>query len=1652
MGNGPKGRRKSSSADLSRHDSFSPRHGDLRKADPQGRSEEHRPTILNRDIKEAPKFFAPRSLYLFTLDNPLRQLCLRTVTSKVFEYVILLVILLNCIFLACDSKSPNFEESYTYSVIEMAEYFFIAIFTLECVLKVIALGFVLDKGTYLRDSWNVLDFLVVVLAYVALLGMANFTAIRSVRFLRPLRTISGVEGMRKLVKTLINAIPMLIDVVLLFIFMLTMLGILAIQIFAGQLRYRCATAEPPASLANRTAVTWIVNDDYGDMPCTGPKLKEVDDVYWQSDGTLHVGETKTGFGLFECSEIGPDAYCVKDKNPNFGITSFDNIFLAWLTIFQSISLEGWTDIMYFVQDAVTPWAWVYFVIMIAFCSLFTVNLALAVLYVHFMKQKSEEDEARQIMEALVDKKKSKSKRLSKSDNQVIVHTNTHAIKRVCYKLQASPKFEMLTVFFIIANTVVMACEIHPLDDTYEQTSLICNYVFTAYFLMEMVVKIIGLGFKGYGQDSMNVFDAVVVVISVIEIIIGLATNSSGGGMFSVFRAFRLLRVFRLARNWKELNQVINTVFSSLASIAYLSLILLLFIFIFALLGKEFFGFKFYFCEFVENAEAVCPPGQKDVCPKHYDCYVKCYDDNLYNTTGSYMAIEASRYNDQARCDKYCVLGGDACDGSCWSAAGIECWAKVGHCDISRHNFDDIYTSIVTIFQVLTGENWNEVMYDGIRTTSYLAALYFVVLTVMGNYIVLNLFLAILLDQFDHELKTEENERDPLRISFIEELPRIPSSKEDNFVKEVKGGGDNGNANANPNANSKADSNAHNDTLTRENSQIREKYQDNDPLKPLVCYDTVNIEEEEEEDKRKQAEKNKPKMEGRALFVFGVDNQFRKQCYDIAISKWFEYFIIFLIVCSSITLAIDGPELDKKSKLKKALDELDAVYTWLFVLEVVLKVIAFGFCKGEHAYVKNPWNVLDFIIAILGVFVWASSGNEQFEAVKAIRTVRALRPLKMASRAEGMKVVVNALFMSIPAICNVMLVCLFLFLVFGIFGINLFGGKFFYCENMSTGERLDPRNILPPDSQNVITKEWCDAGSHTITYPPGIEPYTITHYWTNQEWNFDNIANALLTLFEMASLELWLDIMYNSADMTGIDKNPKYNHSRYIELFHIVFIVVGGFFLLNLFVGATIEKFNEMKERGTWLLTAEQQEWTKVQRIISSAKARKEFVKPKNALRKFCYGIVTQNWFENLIMGSILVNIIFMSMVHAGMSKAFEDMLFWVNFGFSCLFLLEAVARNLGIGPKAYFGDGWYVFDFIIVCLSVIGIIFDFAAGPEIPAVNVFRVFRFARIFRLIPKAKGLQRLFRTLYFSMPALGNVGSVLALFFFIYAVMGMSLFGTVKFQGTLNRHANFRNFFSSMLVLFRMTTGESWNGIMHDTMIKTACVEVLRWELLTSCSDATCDTYVDQGDPILDSLESDVDYINRCGVFPIITVIYFCTFVVLCAFLLLNLVIAIIIDNFEDVNDEFAITQEGINQFVEAWSHLDPQATHFIDIEDLEKLIFMLNPPLGLKGRDDSVDGVLVKLHIVIRAKRVHFVETLHALAARVSATNLPARDESKIFKLMKNRLPSFEREAVPKHTIAQYHAALHVQASVRAFLKRTDWLFKQKSMRREGMNVN
>ena len=714
---------------------------------------------------------APKAFFVLGLDNPLRKLAVNVYRWKVFDNFILFMIIMNCIFLAMSSNRPGFEDSKLYAVCEVAEIIFTVVFTLELLVKSVAMDFIYSKGSYLRDPWNVIDFLVVVLGLIAFSpSVGNYTAIRTVRVLRPLRTITGVEGMRVLVSTLMRSIPMLLDVLVLCAFAFFIFGIIGVQTFKGVLRNRCHTVT--GVVENPELGIWEprleLAADLQDDICSGPLWYTFEGM--RGDNVIEwspLGEepfwaysgAKNGTGLNNCPG---GMVCSEYENPNFGITNFDNILYAWLTIFQAISMEGWTDIMYQVQDAVNPWVWIYFVIMIVFGSFFAVNLALAVLYLYFT-----DDEATGATLGQDEGSSPVAKVAAAGAEADGDKDDARPMwKQRMYKLALDSRFEALTMGLIIFNTIVMAAEHYPSPEWLVDASEVINWVLSGYFGIEMIIKISGLGVRGYVSDSMNTFDGIVVIMSFVEIILAQVGDSAIGGSLSVLRTFRLMRVFKLARSWKELNRIINTIFKSLASIAYLSLILLLFIFIFALLGMQFFGYKFYFCDYTGvDAEALCPPGvDPSLCPGHRDCYVRCDASDI----GKWLDVEGSKYNELAQCLQY--PPSDVA--TCWLEDGVECWAKVGWSHVARHNFDNIYWSVITIFQILTGENWNEVMYDGMRSTGPLSCIYFLLLFILGNYIILNLFLAILLDNFggggeeeeEEEEDGEENEKEKEKVA------------------------------------------------------------------------------------------------------------------------------------------------------------------------------------------------------------------------------------------------------------------------------------------------------------------------------------------------------------------------------------------------------------------------------------------------------------------------------------------------------------------------------------------------------------------------------------------------------------------------------------------------------------------------------------------------------------------------------------------------------------------------------------------------------------------------------------------------------------------------------------------------------------------------
>jgi hypothetical protein len=1659
------------------------------------------------------------SLFVLGKGNPMRKAMIKVVKSQTFDQFILLLILANCVFLAMDTKEVLFEESAWGKATAMSEHIFTGIYVVEMCMKIIAMGFFYGKGSYLSDPWNRMDFFVVVLGLLGYLpGMGNYSGIRTVRILRPLRTITGVKGMRQLVVTLLRSLPMLFDVLILVFFAFFIFGIIGVQLFMSKTSQRCAILGNPAagcescglqddagytgcdtSCVIPAAPTWVYQGgEDGDVLCSGPR--------WNS----YPDRGDPGGG----NACPAGQYCVDQRKqdlPNFGFSNFDNIAWAWLTIFQCISMEGWTNIMYMVMDTTSTWTWPYFVVLIVFGSFFAVNLALAVLYVYFTgagEEGRDNDEEKELP-------------IPTQEGEVAV-THRNALQKMCFKIASSQRFEQVTIGLIILNTAVMASDHNRMPRMQEQANEYVNYFLFAYFVVEMIIKLIGFGPRGYAKDQMNLFDGFVVLMSCVEVVVGFISSDNGNNYLSVLRTFRLLRVFKLARSWKQLNDIITTMFKSLAGISYLSLILLLFMYVFALLGMQLFGYEFIDCGGygIEAANKNCPAGMTKECPDHFDCYAPCESSQL----GQWVTFVGAEGGLGGECVKY--------GGAKWNpnkrteeAVSEEYLVWLGRSEYARHSFDNIFWAFITIFQILTGENWNEVMYDGMRHTNSWTCVYFIVLVVLGNYIILNLFLAILLDNFggvgeDDDVEGEQSVRG--------KKGSRPSSR----AKSLKDGGA-GAPSAIPSIKDEKGN-----KLKSYNSMAAWKTEDFVSKKSNL----EKLKEQGVDPKHILYGKHVPALKHSSLYIFGPHNPLRLAIAKVIYHKYFEYFIIGVILISSIILAVDGPAYSKdapvydkdlpnlQDKLKTVMDIMDMVFLFFFVFEAMLKVIVRGFIAHEGAYLRSAWNVLDFIIVIVGLIAfgieYSDGSSRDLMAVRALRTFRALRPLRMASRAQGMKVVVNALFSAVPGITNVAFVCLLFYVIFGILGLNLFMGKMYYCGDASNiAAHLVPESVGVLDA--AMTRAWCfrDDGAHFHYCPAKTDPLyasrnewtsvldlprasgdawtcskttagtgftaawdvevsgtigaewtctpgadTVTAYasgaeftalaaangagdytikstceprayqtaWVNpRDYDFDNIGHSMLSLFEMATLEGWLEIMYHGADTTEIDLQPIRDNNPYYCLFFAFFIIVGSFFVMNLFVGVTIDKFNEMKEKQekSVFLTDEQQSWVTIQRLLVGIRLKKTANRPLNRMRNFIYDIVTSRRFESLILTLIMVNIVVMSMTHADMSEDFEQGLFLVNCGFAAIFCVEAIMKLIAFKPGGYFRDPWNTFDFFVVTLSVVGIAVTLTTDISATYLSIIRVFRVARIFRLIPKAKGLKKLFQTLLYSLPALTNVGAVLFLFFFIFAVLGMNLFGKVRITGNfLNRYANFETFGFSMLTLFRMATGEAWNGIMHDCMITKDCVYYQ--------DPATGDvTYYNQEDSFWQDLDEDT-YTNQCTPHPVGTIIFFCFFCILCAFVMLNLVIAVILDNFQNNSktSELGVSKEDMMHFTDVWMRLDPRATYYIPAEKLPRVIGAMDHPVGTRGLSKR-EAKTKCMHVIMTVDipnhdgKIHFLETLHALTGRIAGTELPESEEVKVRDSMVDRLPTFDNaKDFPKFTAAHFHAALYVQAAVRGYMQR------------------
>ncbi|XP_039083780.1 voltage-dependent T-type calcium channel subunit alpha-1G isoform X18 [Hyaena hyaena] len=1087
------------------------------------------------------------------------------------------------------------------------------------------------------------------------------------------------------------------------------------------------------------------------------------------------------------------------------------------------------------------------------------------------------------------------------------------------KIVDSKYFGRGIMIAILVNTLSMGIEYHEQPEELTNALEISNIVFTSLFALEMLLKLLVYGPFGYIKNPYNIFDGVIVVISVWEIV-----GQQGGGL-SVLRTFRLMRVLKLVRFLPALQRQLVVLMKTMDNVATFCMLLMLFIFIFSILGMHLFG-----CKFASERDG-------DTLP-------------------------------------------------------------------DRKNFDSLLWAIVTVFQILTQEDWNKVLYNGMASTSSWAALYFIALMTFGNYVLFNLLVAILVEGFQAEeiSKREDasgqlsciqlpvdsqggdatkSESEPdffspsldgdgdrkKRLALVSlgeypELPRnllppliihtaatpmsLPKSSSTGLAealgpasRRTSSSGSAGpgaahemksppSARSSPHspwsaASSWASRRSSRNSLGRapslkrrspsgerrsllsgegRESQDEEESSGEERASPagsdrrhtgslereakssFDLPDTLQVpglhrtasgrssasehqdcngksasgrparaqrpddppldgDDGDDEGNLSRGERMRVWIRARlpaccrerdswSAYVFSPQSRFRLLCHRIISHKMFDHVVLVIIFLNCITIAMERPKIDPHSAERIFLTLSNYIFTAVFLAEMTVKVVALGWCFGEQAYLRSSWNVLDGLLVLISIIdilvsMVSDSGTKILGMLRVLRLLRTLRPLRVISRAQGLKLVVETLMSSLKPIGNIVVICCAFFIIFGILGVQLFKGKFFVCQ----GE----------DTRNITNKSDCAEASYR---------------WVRHKYNFDNLGQALMSLFVLASKDGWVDIMYDGLDAVGVDQQ-------------------------NMFVGVVVENFHKCRQHQEEE-EARRREEKRLRRLEKKRRSKekqmaeaqcKPYYSDYSRFRLIVHHMCTSHYLDLFITGVIGLNVVTMAMEHYQQPQILDEALKICNYIFTIIFVLESVFKLVAFGFRRFFQDRWNQLDLAIVLLSIMGITLEEievnASLPINPTIiRIMRVLRIARVLKLLKMAVGMRALLDTVMQALPQVGNLGLLFMLLFFIFAALGVELFGDLECDEThpcegLGRHATFRNFGMAFLTLFRVSTGDNWNGIMKDT--------------LRDCDqESTCYNTV-------------------------ISPIYFVSFVLTAQFVLVNVVIAVLMKHLEESNKE-------------------------------------------------------------------------------------------------------------------------------------------------------
>nr|XP_046196283.1 voltage-dependent L-type calcium channel subunit alpha-1D-like isoform X3 [Oncorhynchus gorbuscha] len=1413
-----------------------------------------------------------RALFCLKLNNPIRRACISLVEWKPFDIFILIAIFANCMALAVYIPFPQDDSNSTNHDLETVEHVFLVIFTIETFLKIIAYGLVAHQNAYVRNGWNMLDFVIVVVGLFSVVlelltkdsvetkeeaeagaaaaaaaaalhpsaqghggksGGFDVKALRAFRVLRPLRLVSGVPSLQVVLNSIIKAMVPLLHIALLVLFVIIIYAIIGLELFIGKMHATCFFPST-GMIAEDDPAPCAISGHGRQCPINGTECREG----WHG--------------------------------PNNGITNFDNFLFAMLTVFQCITMEGWTDVLYWMNDAMgLELPWVYFVSLVIFGSFFVLNLVLGVLSGEFSKERE--------------------KAKARGDFQ---------------KLREKQQLEEDLKGYL--DWITQAEDIDPDNEDEEGNEEGKRNRVT---LADLTEKKKGSRFGWFSQssDTHASMPASETESVNTENVAEDEVKTPCCGPFC-----QKISKSKFSRRWRRWNRFCRRKCRlAVKSVPFYWLVIILVFLNTLTISSEHYMqpdwltqvqdvankvlLGCFTCEMMTKMYSLGLQAYFVSLFNRFDCFVVC--GGITETILVELAIMSPLGISVFRCVRLLrifkvtrhwqslsnlvasLLNSMKSIASLllllflfiiiFSLLGMQVFGGKFNFDetqTKRSTFDNFPQALLTVFQILTGEDWNAVMYDGIMayggpsSSGMIVSFYFIILFICGNYILLNVFLAIAVDNLgDAESlnapreKKEEKKEDLVPVEEEEENAAAEEEEE----PEVPAG-------------------------------------PRPPISELV-----------------KKEKITPIPDGSAFFIFSKTNPIRVGCHKLINHHIFTNLILVFIMLSSVSLAAEDP-IRNFSARNIILGYFDYAFTAIFTVEILLKMTTYGAFLHKGAFCRNTFNLLDLLVVGVSLVSFCIQSSA-ISVVKILRVLRVLRPLRAINRAKGLKHVVQCVFVAIRTIGNIMIVTTLLQFMFACIGVQLFKGKFYRCTDEAKSS---------PDECKGTYIHFKDGDVN--------QPAIQKRVWHNSEFNFDNVLMAMMALFTVSTFEGWPSLLYKAIDSNRENLGPIYNYRIEISIFFIIYIIIIAFFMMNIFVGFVIVTFQEQGEKEYKNCELDKNQRQCVEYALKARPLRRYI--PKNPYQyKFWY-VVNSTGFEYIMFVLIMLNTLCLAVQHYGQSATFNYVMDILNMVFTAVFTAEMVLKLIAFKPRHYFTDAWNTFDALIVVGSVVDIAITEVNPTEAPqldesgntedsariSITFFRLFRVMRLVKLLSRGEGIRTLLWTFIKSFQALPYVALLIAMLFFIYAVIGMQVFGKVAMvDGThINRNNNFQTFPQAVLLLFRCATGEAWQEIM------LACV-----------SGKLCDP------------ESDYNPGEEMTCGASFAYIYFISFYMLCAFLIINLFVAVIMDNFDYLTRDWSILgPHHLDEFKRIWSEYDPEAKGRIKHLDVVTLLRRIQPPLG------------------------------------------------------------------------------------------------------------